>query len=67
MLTHEEIRREGLHALRDRLGQAGMIRFLQQFEEGKGDYVKERQAWVDNTSLDEIIEAIDKRRNSGSK
>jgi hypothetical protein len=53
--TLEEIRQKGLLALRDALGQSGMIRFLQQFSNGSGDYAKERHAWVDNTSMEEII------------
>lgn len=52
--TLEEIRREGLEALRGRLGRAGMVRFLQQFESGSGDYAQERHEWVDRTSLEEI-------------
>ena len=34
-LTLPEIRRAGLDALRERLGPAGMIRFLQQYEPGQ--------------------------------
>jgi hypothetical protein len=34
-MTDEAIRREGLDALRDRLGKTGMIRFLQQFATGR--------------------------------
>jgi hypothetical protein len=52
--TLDEIRQEGLQALRDRLGRADMIRFLQQFETGSGDYAKERHAWVDRITLDDI-------------
>ena len=52
--TLDEIRRVGLDALRKRLGRAGMIRFLQQFESGNGDYSRERRAWVDETSLDDL-------------
>ena len=52
--TLDEIRRDGLAALRRELGRAGMIRFLQQFETGSGDYARERHAWVDATSFDEI-------------
>jgi hypothetical protein len=37
-MTVEEIRRRGLEALRRELGRAGMIRFMQQFEAGSGDY-----------------------------
>lgn len=52
--TLDQIRRDGLDALRKRLGRAGMIRFLQQFETGSGDYVAERRGWVDKTSLDDL-------------
>lgn len=52
--TLDEIYREGLQALRDRLGRAGMVRFLQQFETGQGDYARERHKWVDRTTLDEL-------------
>jgi len=53
-LTQDEIYRQGLQALRDRLGRAGMIRFLQQFETGQGDYARERQKWVDRLTLDDL-------------
>jgi len=62
--TNEEIRREGLHALLDRLGPAGTIRFLQQYESGSGDYSQERHAWLDNVTVDDIIEDIQRRRRS---
>jgi hypothetical protein len=52
--TLDQIRREGLAALRRRLGRAGMVRFLQQFETGSGDYARERHAWVDQTTLEEL-------------
>jgi hypothetical protein len=52
--TSDEIYREGLKALRERLGRAGMVRFLQQFETGKGDYSRERHKWVDRMSLEDL-------------
>jgi hypothetical protein len=52
--TLDEVRQQGLEAHRQRLGRADMIRFLQQFETGRGDYAQERSAWVDQLSLDEI-------------
>jgi hypothetical protein len=52
--TLEEIRQKGLKALQKELGRSGMIRFLQQFETGKGDYARERHSWVDQTSLNEL-------------
>ena len=55
--TLDEIRRDGLAALRQKLGRAGMIRFLQQFGSGSGDYAKDRHAWVDRTSISDLRKA----------
>jgi hypothetical protein len=49
--TLEEVRKVGLEALKDRLGRADTIRFLQQFETGSGDYSTERWEWVDRVDL----------------
>jgi hypothetical protein len=62
-LTLEQIRRKGLAALRRELGKEGMIRFLQQFETGRGDYARERHTWVDRTSLDDIRRAANVKRS----
>jgi hypothetical protein len=61
--TLDQIRRKGLEALRRELGPAGMIRFLQQFDSGSGDYARERHVWVDQTSLDDIRAAASRKRN----
>jgi hypothetical protein len=61
-LTLDEIRRKVLAALRRELGPAGMIRFLQQFETGKGDYAGERHAWVDKATFAEIRAASRRKR-----
>ena len=61
-LTLEEIRQRGLMALRKELGRAGMIRFMQQFETGSCNYAKERHAWVDRMSLEELVAAVKTRR-----
>ena len=52
--TLNDIQREGLQSPRQRLGRADMIRFLQQFETGQGDYARQRHQWVDQTTLDDI-------------
>jgi hypothetical protein len=62
-MTLEEIRRAGLEALRRELGLVGMIRFLQIFETGHGDYSVERHAWLDQMDLDTIVAGI---RRSGT-
>ena len=45
-MTPETLRQAGLEALRRELGAAGMVRFLQQFEMGSGDYTAERWQWL---------------------
>ena len=37
------IRQKGIEALTDALGPLGMIKFIQQFGGGRGDYTKERK------------------------
>ncbi len=39
----EKIRQEGLKALKDKLGPIGMIKFIQMYSDGEGDYTKERR------------------------
>jgi len=60
--TPEEIRTKGLSALKRELGVAGMIRFLQQFDRGNGDWAKERHEWADNLTWDQIKKAAEKLR-----
>jgi hypothetical protein len=57
-MTLEEIRRVGLEALARELGPVGMVRFLQQFETGHGDFTKERQAWVGKSTVAELAAKI---------
>jgi len=56
--TLDQVRYEGLTALRERLGRADMVRFMQQFETGRGDYAQARHAWVDATSLERIKRSL---------
>ena len=51
--TLHEIHDEGMDALRKTLGPVDMVRFIQMFDQGKGDYTKERKQWLSN-DLDEI-------------
>ncbi|MCK4342430.1 MAG: hypothetical protein KAY37_11985 [Phycisphaerae bacterium] len=62
--TIPEIRKAGLEALCERLGPAGTLRFLQQFDPGHGDYTKNRHSWLDHLTVDEIAESIKKRRRA---
>ena len=62
-LVWPEVRRAGLEALRERLGMAGTMYFLQMTGTGTGDYTKERREWVDRLTLDEIAEGISQSRS----
>ncbi|HEV3051195.1 MAG TPA: hypothetical protein VGX50_12855 [Longimicrobium sp.] len=57
-----EERRAELEALRRELGLVGMIRYLQQVSPGTGDYTAERAELVGHLTVDEICDAIEKRR-----
>lgn len=54
-MTPEQIRQTGLKAVYQALGAAGLLRFLQQFELGHGDYTAERQQWLNRYTLDELL------------
>ncbi len=55
--TLHEIHTEGMDALLKALGPVDMIRFLQMFDEGKGDYTQERKTWL-KKDLHQISEEI---------
>ena len=55
------VRAAGFRALREALGSVGMVRFLQQFDDGHGDYTKEKYEMPEQ-SLDEIEAEIEKMR-----
>lgn len=57
-----EIPQADLEALRRELGVVGMIRYLQRVSPGTGDYTAERAERVGHLTVDEICDAIDKRR-----
>jgi len=62
-LTYEQIRKKGIEVLAKNLGPVDMIRFLQQFDLGAGDYSKERHNWLDGLTVQDIIEDI--KRSQG--
>lgn len=58
-----QIRQIGIEILNRELGPVAMIRFLQQYEKGYGDYSKERHEWLDKLSVSDIVEQIKSKRN----
>jgi hypothetical protein len=52
----QELRQKGYKALVEALGPVDTIRFIQQMSEGRGDYTKDRKAWLGNPTVDEIAQ-----------
>jgi hypothetical protein len=63
-MTLEEIRQRGLQALSENLGTVGLIRFIQQFEMGYGDYTAEHSRWLDGRSVQQLVQEIERRRET---
>ena len=59
--TSQEIVRQGYQVLVESLGVADALRFIQYFSPGQGDYTQERHAWLDQTSLDDILTEMRRR------
>ena len=54
-----EIRMEGWKALTERLGPAGAMRFMMQYDPGSGDYTKERHEIFGALTIEELLKAIE--------
>ena len=52
----------GLEALCKSLGPLGMVRFLQQYETGTGDYTKERDLWLNDIDIESIVTKLRHRQ-----
>lgn len=61
-LSPSVIRKLGIEALAKVLGPIGMARFLQQYESGIGNYTKERDDWLRDLSVRDIVKEIKERR-----
>ena len=62
-LTQEQIRLIGLEVLARELGATGLIRFLQMYEQGSGDYTRERASILPNQTVAQIAERISRQRS----
>jgi hypothetical protein len=59
--TLAELRRPGIDALTKALGPVGMARFLRQFDPGQGDYTAERGRILGNSSVDAVMDEIERQ------
>lgn len=67
ILNPAELRAAGYKALTDALGPLGMARFLRQFEQGQGDYTRERHTWLGDQSVKIVAERIRARKKNTTK
>ncbi len=67
MMTPNEIRKLGIEALSKALGPTGMVRFLQQFDTGTGDYIAEKGKWLADLKLDDVVKEIKAKRKRAGK
>ena len=56
--TEYEIQQLGIEALHKGIGVVGLIRFMQQFDKGHGNYVQDRKKWQKDYTVDTILEAM---------
>jgi len=57
-----QIRNQGIEALVKALGPVGMVRFLQQFDSGSGDYTLDRGQWLQSLTVRDVVKEIKKQR-----
>jgi len=60
-MTLEQVRIAGYQVLTRELGPVNLVRFLQQFETGYGDYTQERHQWLDRYTIEEVTQEIQDR------
>ena len=61
------IRKLGLEALCKSLGPIGMVRFLQQYETGTGDYTRERNFWLKDIDIKSIAMELKNKRKKKTR
>lgn len=66
-MTPNEVRRIGMNALRQALGPVGTIRFLQQFEAGRGDYTREHETEEGHETVHSLAKKIQRWRRARSR
>ena len=57
-----EIRMDGWKALTERLGPAGAMRFMMQYDPGHGDYSNERHEMFGALTMEELLHSIEQAR-----
>ena len=50
----ENIRAAGLKALKEKLGVVGMIKFMQLYSNGEGDYTRDREKYLNDVTIEDF-------------
>jgi hypothetical protein len=61
-LTDEEFERHALDVLKRELGPDGLARFLRLNRSGSRDYGSDRDQWLKDLTLDQVLESIREHR-----
>ncbi len=56
--TDRQLRLLAFQAIRKELGAAGLIRFIQYYEQGSGNYTHDRQQWQQCYTVDSLTQAM---------
>lgn len=59
-LTPAELRKAGWEALNNKLGPAGALKFVMEYESGKGNYTELRRKIFEGKSVKDIIQDMKK-------
>jgi hypothetical protein len=62
-MTPIELPRKAFQVLVNALGYVDAVRFIHQFDLGKGDYTQERDQWLNKLTMDDILRDIKQRQN----
>lgn len=61
-LNDEQLHEAVFDLVNREMGPAAVVRFLQSFRHGAGDYAADRQVWIDTLSEGEIMDGVMKLR-----
>jgi hypothetical protein len=56
--TISQINHRATRILFENMGVVDTIRFLNQFSIGQGDYTKDREEWLSDMSLDDVVSQV---------
>ena len=62
-MSDEDFERHALAILRRDLGIDGLARFLRLYWASTGDYTRDRHRWLEGTTIDEIMAAVNRPGN----